>query len=229
MRIGFVLVSLMLLFSTVGTVFAAPALVAEQLEHDFGEVIQGSRVEYSFRFQNAGDQALEISQLRSSCGCTAALLSARRLSPGMLGELKVTFDSQGFRGQVQKMVTFETNDPKRPAVTFSLRGRVKAELYLSPERINWGRVSREKPLSAVVEIVNDSAGMIILQRPEVTTPDIQAELSSKNLPADQKVELKITGKLSEKQKHLAGYVILRSNFSSDPQLKLPVSARLSAN
>ena len=229
MRIGFVLASLMLLFSTVGTVFAAPALVVEQLEHDFGEVIQGNRVEYSFRFQNASDQALEVSRLRSSCGCTAALLSTQRLSPGMLGELKVTFDSQGFRGQIQKMVTFETNDPKHPAVTFSLRGRVKAELYLNPERVNWGRVPRETPLSAVVEIVNDSAAMIILQQPEVTSSDIQAELSSRNLPAGQKVKLKITGKLSEKQKHLAGYVILRSNFSSDLQLKLPVSARLSAN
>lgn len=229
MRCLFVLCSVMLVFFSVGAASAAPTLAVEQLNHDFGDIIQGAKVEYSFRFHNAGDQVLEIGQLRSSCGCTAALLSASRVAPGMLGELRVTFNSQGFRGQVQKMVTFETNDPKHQEVTFSLRGQVKAELYFNPERINWGRVANGALLTQEVEIVNDSPEMVILQQPEVTSPELQTELLSTHIAAGQSAKLKITVEFPKELKRLAGYVIVRSNFPSVPQLKLPVSARLSAN
>ncbi len=103
-------------------VSAAPVFVAEKNLHDFGEVTQGESTTHTFRFQNAGDEVLEISRLRSSCGCTAALLSAQRLAPGELGELKVTFNSAGFRGMVQKLITFDTNDPDHPSANFLLKG-----------------------------------------------------------------------------------------------------------
>ncbi|MCW8858667.1 MAG: DUF1573 domain-containing protein [Deltaproteobacteria bacterium] len=229
MRFCLVLIVFLSVILSVGAVFAAPAVVVEKLDHDFGAIIEGDQVEYSFRFHNAGDQVLEIGQLRSSCGCTAALLSARRLEPGMLGELRVKFASQGFRGQVQKMVTFETNDPKHSAITFSLRGTVKSEFYVNPQRVNWGRVSREASLTKEVEVINDSSVTIILQPPEVTSANILAELSSEVLAAGERTTVKITVKFPEEQKRLAGYVILRSNFAPVPQIKLPVSARLSQN
>ncbi len=89
-------------FFWVATAWAAPVLFVESVAFDFGHIVQGEQVEYTFRFRNAGDELLEISQLRSSCGCTAALLSTPRLAPGTVGELQVKFDSHGFRGRVQE-------------------------------------------------------------------------------------------------------------------------------
>lgn len=216
---------LLLFFST--SVFAAPAIIVEGLEHDFGEIVQGTEIVHTFRFHNAGDQILNISGLRSSCGCTAALLTTRKLVPGDMGDLQLTFNSQGFRGEVQKMVTFNTNDPKHSVVTFSLRGKVKAELFSQPERINWGIVQKGTELHAEIDIVNDSAQSITLQKPKVTTEGVIAELSSLIIASGEKAYLNITAEFPEGKRRLAGYIIIDSDFAALPQLRIPVSARLS--
>lgn len=215
---------LLLFFSS--SAFAVPALVVERLDHDFGEIVQGAEITHTFRFHNAGDQVLEIGQLRSSCGCTAALLTTRRLAPGAMGELKLTFNSHGFRGAVQKTVTFETNDPKHSAATFSLRGRVKAELFLQPQRINWGTVKKNTPLSAELEVINNSTQTITLQVPEVTSAGIESELSSLIIEPGKRAQLKVSAEFPVNKKRLAGYIIINSDFPNLPQLKIPVSARL---
>ena len=217
---------LLLLLLSAGSVFASPALVVENLRHDFGEIVQGAETSHTFRFHNAGDQVLDISRLRSSCGCTAALLTTRRLAPGSMGELQLTFNSQGFRGAVQKMVTFETNDPKHGAVTFILQGKVKAELFLQPKRINWGVVQNNAPLLADIEIVNESTRTITLQPPEMTTVGIVAELSTLTIAPGEKVQLKVSAEFQPGKKRLAGYILINSDLPNLPQLKVPVSARL---
>jgi len=219
------LLSLLLLLSS-GSVFAAPALVVERMSHDFGEILQGAEITHTFRFQNAGDQLLEISRLRSSCGCTAALLTTRRLAPGAMGELQLTFNSQGFRGAVQKKVTFETNDPKHSAMTFTLQGKVNAELFLQPKRINWGVVKNNTPLLADLEIINESTQTITLQAPEITSAGIVAELSPLIIAPGERANLKVSAEFPPGKKRLAGYILINSDFPNLPQLKVPVSARL---
>ncbi|SDZ85170.1 P pilus assembly protein, chaperone PapD [Desulfuromusa kysingii] len=222
---AYCLLLLLLLLST--PVFAAPELVVEGLNHDFGEIKQGGEVAHTFRFRNAGDEILNISNLHSSCGCTAALLTTRKLAPGAIGELQLIFNSQGFRGEVQKMVTFETNDPKHPAITFNLRGKVKAELFLQPERINWGLVKKGATLQTEVEIVNRSKQSITLQQPQITSDQIYAELSARIIAPGEQVRLTVSAKFPDGKKRLAGYVVINSDFTTLPQLKIPVSARLS--
>lgn len=217
----------LLWFFSCSPVFAEPALVVDRLNYDFGETLQGTKIDTIFRFQNAGDEVLEISGLRSSCGCTAALLSTHKLVPGAVGELRVTFDSQGFRGPIQKRVTFETNDPKHTAVTFGLRGNVKVELFLQPNRINWGIVKKATPLVAELEIVNRSNKNITLQPPTTTSAGIVAELSPFKIAPGEESHLKISAEFPAGKKRLAGYILIKSDFPGTPQLKVPVSARLS--
>ncbi|MEZ4484127.1 MAG: DUF1573 domain-containing protein [Syntrophotaleaceae bacterium] len=78
-----ILILVILLLPT--AVPAAPHLLAESPLHHFGKIAEGSTIEHTFRFQNSGDQPLVISKVRSSCGCTAALLSAERLRPRRVG------------------------------------------------------------------------------------------------------------------------------------------------
>ena len=48
------------------------AITFEKEEHDFGSLLQGEVVSYSFHFTNTGNAPLIISQVTSSCGCTVA-------------------------------------------------------------------------------------------------------------------------------------------------------------
>ncbi len=221
------LVLLLFLFTGVGSGFAAPQLVAEQLSYNFGEVLQGGKVDYTFRFRNAGDEVLEISNVRSSCGCTAVLLSARRIAPGDIGELQATFDSTRFHGAVSKVISVDSNDPQHPQVNFSLFGNVKVELVLNPDRVRWGKVNRNELLEAQVIIRNLSPKPINLQPPETTNPEVSAELSALQILPGEQVELRLSAKLPDNKPRLGGYVLIGTDYAGHPQLRVSVSARLS--
>ena len=221
-----IFISLLLLLGSSSLALAAPQLVPEQLNYNFGEVVQGDQVDYTFRFRNAGDEILQISNVRSSCGCTAALLSSRRIAPGEMGELKATFDSSQFRGAITKTISFDTNDPQQPQLSFGLHGQVKPELFLTPERVSWGTVAADHPLEQVVKIINRSQTDVTLQEPRSTSSDLIVALSSQELPAGGEVNLMVRGNFPAGKSRLGGYVLVSTDHPKAGQLRLPVSARL---
>jgi len=209
-----------------GSAFAAPQISIEQADYDFGEVFQGEQVEYNYRFHNAGDDILELGQVHSSCGCTAALLSSRRIAPGDSGELQAKFDSTRFQGRVKKTISLETNDPSQRQVVFNLSGQVRVEVQVNPERVNWGTVSGVQELESLVTISNLGSTSITLSAPQTTNPALGADLNSRELPPGGQVEMKVRGKFDEGMARLRGYVIVPTDFPKVPQIRVPVSARL---
>ena len=78
-------------------------------EHDFGRVMQGEKVGYSFIFTNGGDASLVILDASASCGCTVPKYNKEPIAPGEKGSVEVVFDSSGRMGQQSKTVTLKTN------------------------------------------------------------------------------------------------------------------------
>jgi hypothetical protein len=101
-----------------------PELTVENPVFDFGEIPEGESLEHVFTFRNTGNENLLISRVRTSCGCTAALLSASEVPPGAQGNVLATFSSRRFRGAVEKTIYLHTNDPRQSAATLRLRGTV---------------------------------------------------------------------------------------------------------
>ena len=119
-----------------------PDIQFEVKAYDFGRLMEGEKTEYSYRFRNAGGEPLIIGDIRTSCGCTAALVSAKRVAPGEEGEIRVTFDSSGRPGKTHKTITVWSNDPDTPKVTLTLSGIVWSEVEITPRRIGFGYVDR---------------------------------------------------------------------------------------
>ena len=67
-------------------------------EHDFGSLLQGEVVSYSFHFTNTGNMPLIISEVGSSCGCTVGDYPREPIAPGKTGDIKVTYNSSGHHG-----------------------------------------------------------------------------------------------------------------------------------
>lgn len=83
-------------------------------QHDFGNLKEGQKVEFTFKFRNSGKKNLEIKDIKTSCGCTAALVSNKMLKPGEEGTLKVELDTTNREGKVRREVTVISNDPEEP-------------------------------------------------------------------------------------------------------------------
>ncbi len=93
--------------------------------YNFGKVIDGEKVEYSYRFKNTGKKPLIVSSAVASCGCTVPEKPEEPIKPGETGFLKVVFNSTGRVGPVHKDVTVTSNAyPQFPVL--QLTGEVEA-------------------------------------------------------------------------------------------------------
>jgi hypothetical protein len=91
-----------------------------ETEHDFGKVENGKVVNYDFKIENQGKSTLEIKDIKTSCGCTAAMVSNKSIEPGQDGIIKVELNTKGHTGKMVRTVTIKSNDPKVPASTLTI-------------------------------------------------------------------------------------------------------------
>ena len=100
--------------SNVKDVAKAPKLYFNETQHDFGNVNEGKVVDYTFNFKNTGKSKLEIKDVQTSCGCTAAIISSKMIEPGQEGTLRVELDTKDREGKMSRNVTIKSNDPAEP-------------------------------------------------------------------------------------------------------------------
>jgi hypothetical protein len=76
---------------------------------DLGKIKEGSIVEITWKFKNAGDKPLIISEARGTCGCTIADKPKEPIAPGQDGVIKARFNSQGQGPEAHKTVSVDAN------------------------------------------------------------------------------------------------------------------------
>ncbi|HQF42007.1 MAG TPA: DUF1573 domain-containing protein, partial [Ignavibacteriaceae bacterium] len=115
---------LIILLSLSITAFAqlmGPKVSVQQVDYDFGNITQGDIVSHTFILSNNGGDLLKITDVRASCGCTAANPTKRELKPGESSNLEVTFNSKGRKGPQVKTVNVTTNDPDRKDILLTIK------------------------------------------------------------------------------------------------------------
>ena len=89
-----------------------PVLEFNEMEHDFGDIEKGKKVETTFEYKNSGDAPLVITDIKSSCGCTVPQDWSREpLSPGESGKFTVTYNGAG-PNKITKTITVTANTEK---------------------------------------------------------------------------------------------------------------------
>ncbi len=87
-----------------------PVIAWERPTHDFGDVVQGDKVEHTFKFTNTGNAPLVITNVQVTCGCTTPKGWERDpIEPGASSEITLGFNSTGKYGRQKKVVTIVSN------------------------------------------------------------------------------------------------------------------------
>ena len=87
-----------------------PILTWEKGTHDFGDVVQGDKVEFTYKFTNTGNEPLIITNVQPSCGCTLPKSWSRDpIMPGQSGELVIAFNSAGKFGKLDRATAVVSN------------------------------------------------------------------------------------------------------------------------
>jgi hypothetical protein len=164
--------------------FAAPYF-------DFDRVQSGKLVSHDFIFTNTGDQALEISDVQSSCGCAAATNWDMRIEPGKAGTIPVLFNSGGMAGPVEKNLWVICNDPVHPNVRLGFAATIWKFIDTIPTvaTFTFGPDFQTNE-TRVIRLVSNLPEPVTLSAPLCTNGSFKAEL--KTVQKGKEFELLVT-------------------------------------
>ncbi|MFN8244860.1 MAG: DUF1573 domain-containing protein [Ferruginibacter sp.] len=91
--------------------------------YDFGEISQGKPVSVEFEFTNSGNEAILVSDVVTSCGCTAPDYPKEPIAPGKSSKIKVTYNAASL-GVFSKTIAVNFQDPGLKKV-LNIKGTVK--------------------------------------------------------------------------------------------------------
>jgi hypothetical protein len=89
---------------------------------DFGQIIKDEPVTHEFTFTNTGNDALIISSVQASCGCTVTEYTKDPIPAGEMGFVKATYNAAK-AGVFSKTVTINANT-EDAVVTLTIKGEV---------------------------------------------------------------------------------------------------------
>jgi hypothetical protein len=215
-----------------GSVYAgqAPRIHFKQDTWDFGPTKQGKNLTHTFIFTNSGEETLKIVKVLTSCGCTAALLSKKIYEAGEKGEIKVTFNTRGYEGEVSKYLYVKSNDPKQPnkmlTVSASIDVPPRPKIELNQYSLDLGLILEGEKIQVNSKIQNrgeKELSVVLSHR------DIDFFFNGKKITSALKIKPKkskeITFKIPTGQKNglIREYVLMRSNDPMRPNLSLYLS------
>lgn len=90
--------------------------------HNFGEIPQGKPVSVDFKFTNTGDSPLVITEVKTSCGCTASNYPKTAILPGETSKITVDYNAKKL-GAFSKTISVVTNADEQ-IKTLSIKGTV---------------------------------------------------------------------------------------------------------
>jgi hypothetical protein len=147
-----------------------PKLQFDNVVHDFGKIGASEQAKHTFYFTNTGNQALYITNVHPSCGCTAAGEWTRMVEPGQFGAIPIQFNASSFNGMVLKAVTVTSNDRQQPSALLQIKAQVWRPIEVTPQYaiINIGPDSRGG--TNIVRIINNTDQPLTLSDPESSNP-----------------------------------------------------------
>ncbi|NNM25478.1 MAG: DUF1573 domain-containing protein [Phycisphaerales bacterium] len=155
-----------------------PRLSFETLVHDFGKMPETETRTARLTFANTGGSPLEIQEVKTSCGCTAASLDKETYAPGESGEIAVTFDPSAPGTQRQYVNVFSNSGtgPTRIMIVAEVEGFVLME----PRLLQLGIRTVGQRHEAVVGVSSPDPAFEI-RSVRTTNPKVRAEVLD---PAD---------------------------------------------
>lgn len=178
--------------------FLSQALAQPKLEvkggltYDFGDSYSGTKVERVVTVHNAGNDTLRLSEVRAACGCTAAMMTTQTIAPGADGDLKITFNTQGYGGsKPTKQVYLTSNDPTTPKTTISFTVNVVDALTADPKFFSFDNSKLDTTYTKTVTISNPSKDPIKILSVKFPLDQFKIDMMKTQLMPGEKTQLQV--------------------------------------
>ncbi len=147
-----------------------PQITISEEEWDFGKVKPEMKPNYTFTVTNKGNEDLIIERVWASCGCVQTSISTNRILPGKSAELKVTFNTVGYEGKLEKIIYIRSNDPEVPEkkikVKVDIEHQFKPKINTPSTEWDMGLISQGDVLNLSFAMENQGDAELIIDKIE---------------------------------------------------------------
>jgi hypothetical protein len=205
--------------------------------YDFGNVEQGKVVDYNFIITNTGGDLLKISNVRASCGCTAAKPDKSELKPGEFTRIMVSFNSTGRSGVQQKYIYVTTNDPDNHEIKLKLAGNVLApgssigeeqlpKIYLPEIQYDFGNVKEGEVVSHIFKILNKGKATLNIKDIKTSCGCTAALINNNKIEPGNDGTIKVDFDSKNRQGKTSRTITVNSNDPEEPNKVITIYAEI---
>ncbi len=210
-----------------GTGLAAPApqIVFDATTHDFGRVMEGESARHDFTFSNPGDATLEITDIKTTCGCTKAGEWDKTVAPGGAGKIPIALRTKGTVGTLKKSIHVTSNVPAQKTITLYLKGTVWQPIEVKPRYASLGQVKdRNTPQSTTLKIISHLEEPLKILNVNSSEEAFRAEV--KPIIAGKEYELVVTTVPPISVGSTRGTITLQTSSSKKPTVSITANCYL---
>jgi len=205
---------------------AGPKFACDEPAHDFGTLENNRTVEHEFVLRNAGDEPLEITNVRTTCGCTVAKLADPTIQPGEEATLQAKLNLRGRRGPQNKTIILRTNDPEHETARLVIKGTAKEDVEVQPNFLSFGSVKGDEKQARDVRVVFHTEADVVSVKLEQPDETFTAELKprSKRTPRERVIEVRARPDLAPGT--YRGILVVETTHPGRPQVRVNVFANV---
>ena len=201
----------------------------EKQDHNFGVVARGSDTRYRLKVTNKYVETVHISNVTTSCGCTAAKPSADTLASRESAYIELTMDTKKFQHQKDSSVTVVFDRPLYAEVRIPVHAYIRSDVVLTPGGAQFGPVSPGADAERKIDIAYAGRGSwkikdVISKNPNVVAKVVETRRDSQYVNYNLLVSLKGTAPLGE----LRDQLTLVTDDGSNPYIPVMVEGRVEA-
>ena len=205
-----------------------PIIEIPKMRHDFGEVYEADKYEYTFVVKNKGKADLVIQDVKPGCGCTVANFD-KVIVPGGEGSIELVLDGTRVHGEFSKTAQVHSNDPEHPELTLTIAGKKVALVNVVPDGVIYLQGRYEEVIEKEVTI--SSSEKLPDFKVVGVTSDVDDKISYEVKPGLKKGEyvLKIKKNPELPMSSSYGTVTVKTNSTKAPETKLQVQIMTKGN
>lgn len=120
--------------------------------HDFGVVARGADVSYRFKITNLYKETVHISNVRTTCGCSAASPTKTTLKSREAAYVEVTMDTRKFMREKDSNVIVTFDAPLREEVRIPIKAYIRTDVVMKPGGAKFGDVVLGKGAEKKIDV-----------------------------------------------------------------------------
>jgi hypothetical protein len=214
------------------------AVVEGELIHEFGVMAQQTKGQRDWVIKNEGPGDLTLQGGHPACSCTVLNLGSGAKHVLKVGEnypLKIEWETRQNYGAYEKSASIYTSDPKKPELTFVVKGTVQPAILVVPEggildargavntqrtTLNAMLASFDRPDLKITGITTSNPALLEVEQHPLT------EEEAKSVRVPKGIRLDVVIKPSQKLGSFSEEVVVQTDHPLKPEVRLGVAGNI---